>query len=185
MKRTYVILFSISFSICILFALVTDHRWEDWYITYRASKNLAVGNGLTFTPGERVHSFTSPINTLLPALFAYVFKSNPDEFAIWLYRIVNAMVIGFCSILIFKISDSLKLLNASRYIFLGLFLTNILIIDNSINGMETPYMMFFLLLLIYNLSKNEQAKINLFVVAFTGLMYTRPDGPIKSTCQCN
>ncbi len=176
MKRHYFYLFAVSFSVCMIFALVTDHRWEDWYITYCASKNLAIGNGLTFTPGERVHSFTSPINTLVPALFAYIFQSNPDEFAIWLYRILNSIVIGFCSILIFKISDKLYLLNISRYVFIGLFLTNILIIDNSINGMETPYMMFFLLLLIYNLSKNEESQISIFVFSFTGLMYTRPDG---------
>ena len=54
-----------------LFALYTKNAWEDWYITYRASKNLALGHGLVFTPGERVHSFTSPIGTLIPALLAY------------------------------------------------------------------------------------------------------------------
>lgn len=42
----------------------TDHVWEDYFITYRASKNLAEGNGLTYTVGERVHSFTSPLGVL-------------------------------------------------------------------------------------------------------------------------
>lgn len=38
------------------FALYTHHIWEDYYITYRAGKNLALGHGLVFTPGQRVHS---------------------------------------------------------------------------------------------------------------------------------
>ena len=56
-------------------AIYTNHTWEDYYITYRASKNLATGHGLTFTQGERVHSFTSPLGVLLPAL-APVFKGD-------------------------------------------------------------------------------------------------------------
>ena len=176
MKKKYIIVFLLSFFVTATFALVTDHRWEDWYITYRASKNLAIGNGLTFTKGERVHSFTSPINTLLPAAFAYVFDSNPDEYAVWLYRFVNALVIGFCGVLLIRISSLLKLSEIAGYFLLALFLTNTLIIDNSINGMEAPYMILFLLILIENLFKHENSSKAGYIIAFTGLMYTRPDG---------
>ena len=50
------------------YALATDRVWEDYYITWKSSKNLAEGNGLVFHPGERVHTFTSPLGVLLPAL---------------------------------------------------------------------------------------------------------------------
>jgi hypothetical protein len=57
-----------AFAIFLLFALCTNHVWEDYYITYRSSKNLANGHGLVFNVGERLHTFTSPLGVLLPAL---------------------------------------------------------------------------------------------------------------------
>src|ERR1039458_1722120 len=41
-------------------AAYTHHVWEDFYITYRSSKNLALGNGLVFTAGGRPHTSHSP-----------------------------------------------------------------------------------------------------------------------------
>jgi len=45
----------------LVFAAFTQHAWEDYWITFRVSRNLATGHGLVFTPGERLHSFTSPL----------------------------------------------------------------------------------------------------------------------------
>ena len=175
-RRIYLLLFLIPFSVAMLYALFTDHRWEDWYITYRASKNLALGHGLTYTAGEKVYSYTSPINTLLPALFAYVFPHNADQAAIWLYRLVNSVVLGICAMLLWRLAGALQLNRFFSFFLIALFSVNILIIDNSINGMEAPYMMLFLILLIFQLYKKEQTQIRDFILPFTGLMYTRPDG---------
>ena len=41
---------------------------EDAYISFRYARNLAVGNGLVYNPGERVLGFTSPLWTLWCAL---------------------------------------------------------------------------------------------------------------------
>ena len=41
---------------------------EDAYITFRYARNLVVGFGLTFNPGERVMGFSSPLWTLWNAL---------------------------------------------------------------------------------------------------------------------
>ena len=53
--------------ISLAFATFTKHAWEDYWITFRASKNLATGHGLVYTVGERLHTFTSPLGVLLPA----------------------------------------------------------------------------------------------------------------------
>src|SRR5688572_12841198 len=76
------------------FAAFTGHMWEDYLITFRASLNLATGNGLVFQPGERVHSFTSPLGTLLPALFALVGGDNVEIRSLWGLRIVSAFALG-------------------------------------------------------------------------------------------
>jgi len=67
------------FAVELAWSLYTQHAWEDYYITYRASKNLATGNGLTFTAGERVHSFTSPLGVLLPALASLLTGNSSDK----------------------------------------------------------------------------------------------------------
>ena len=61
------LIFAGVFVLALAFAAFTQHAWEDYYITYRVSKNLATGHGLVYTVGERVHAFTSPLNVLLPA----------------------------------------------------------------------------------------------------------------------
>ena len=71
----------------------TDHAWEDYFITYRASKNLAEGNGLTDTVGERVHSFTSPLGVLLPATAYWIGGGESDRSALWVLRIMGAMAL--------------------------------------------------------------------------------------------
>src|SRR4051812_31136182 len=71
------------------YALYTDHIWEDYFITFRYSRNLARGHGLVYTPGERVHGFTSPLGTLLPALFDSIAGSESYVPALWMYRILS------------------------------------------------------------------------------------------------
>ncbi len=53
---------------------------EDAYITFRYAKNLAIGNGLMYNPGERVMGFSSPLWTVWSALGWRLF-GNPVEWA--------------------------------------------------------------------------------------------------------
>ncbi len=56
---------------------------EDAYITFRYAKNLAIGNGLMYNPGERVMGFTSPLWTVWSAIGWRLF-GNPVEWArVW------------------------------------------------------------------------------------------------------
>jgi arabinofuranosyltransferase len=53
---------------------------EDAYITFRYAKNLAIGNGLLYNPGERVMGFSSPLWTVWSAL-GWRLLANPVEWA--------------------------------------------------------------------------------------------------------
>ena len=54
----------------------TPYSGEDAYITFRYARNLVLGNGLVFNPGEPVMGFTSPLWTLWNALgFALIHNS--------------------------------------------------------------------------------------------------------------
>ena len=56
----------------LFYCLFTQQVWEDYFITFKFSQNLAAGKGLVYYEGERVHGFTSPLGVLLPALCQWV-----------------------------------------------------------------------------------------------------------------
>src|SRR4051794_39590560 len=77
--------------VALAFALVTNHAWEDFYITWRVSKNFAGGHGLVFNVGERLHVFTSPLGVLLPALGGILTANASDAAALWLFRALSIL----------------------------------------------------------------------------------------------
>ena len=166
----------------ITFALVTDHVWEDFYITYRSSKNLSTGNGLVFNPGERVHAFTSPLNVLVPAAFSFLTANHSDQAVIWLMRIVSLGLLAYSGLLLFSIAGKVGLKKSASALLLGLYATNTKIIDFSINGQETGFMLTFLALALHTLiTRRENARWPL-AFSLAGLMWTRPDGFIYFGC---
>ena len=85
---------ALAAAVALGFAAFTGHIWEDYFITFRASLHLATGQGLVFQPGERVHTFTSPLGTVLPALFALGGGDDVALRALWLFRLVSAAALG-------------------------------------------------------------------------------------------
>jgi hypothetical protein len=170
------------FSIVMIFAKYTDHRWEDWYITFRASKNLALGNGLVYNINEYYHTFTSPIGTLLPALIykiSYKYANNPDELTLWIFRIINSVILSIGAVALnnifrnYKIEKSISILSA---IFIAF---NVLITDFTINGMETAFMVTLIILYIKSITQIRKNKNNYFnATLITLLLLTRPDSII-------
>jgi hypothetical protein len=168
------IYFIFSFFVCIILAYYTDHRWEDWYITFRASKNFALGNGLVFNIGEKIMTYTSPLGTVLPALFYYIFKN--DEITLWVYRIFCSLFLSTVPVFIIQILKINKIGYILKFFTIFIFIFNFLIIDNTINGMESAFMVFFISYLLYILIARPKNKILHLTICFSGLMYTRPDG---------
>jgi hypothetical protein len=172
-RRQVACLFAIAFFIPLAFALYTHHAWEDWYITYRASKNLALGNGLVFSPGQRVHSFTSPLGTLLPAVFSWL--TGSDDVTLWLFRLLNCGLLALSSIGLWSIARHLRFNNWATACLLGMFLLESKIVDFSINGMETGLMMVFLTVLLCAMNLPMKRRVLVLAVACGGLMWSRPD----------
>ena len=157
------------------YALVTDHRWEDFYITYRNSRNLVEGRGMHFHEDARVHSFTSPIGTLVPALFLRI--SGSDEAALWMFRMLGILMfaagwLAFASCIrrgggpvapILAMSGLLLALDAKAACF-------------TVNGMETGVMLGFSALAFRAAFLGIGRHWLAAGLSWTGLMWTRPDG---------
>jgi hypothetical protein len=182
MQKIPVYIFLSIVIITIVFAGYTDHRWEDWYITYKASKNLAIGNGLVYTIGQRVHSFTSPLGTLVPAFLCFITRDISDDLVIWLFRFFNAILLGLTGVMLYKLANDLQFNRVSKFFLVAMFSFNILIVDFSINGMETAFMMFFMTYYLSVLLVYRDKFIMHLSLAIAGLMYTRPDSIIYLSC---
>src|SRR5262249_16725265 len=94
-------IFVLACAVPLAFAVYTQHAWEDFYITFRASRNLATGEGLVFNVGDRLQTFTSPIQALLLALSSLLTGNGSDWAALWLYRTLSIPAFGLAVALLF------------------------------------------------------------------------------------
>jgi hypothetical protein len=173
--KTYLAVFGAVFVIAISFALYTNHAWEDYYIAYRSAKNLATGHGLVFSPGERVQSFSSPLNVLVLAILNVITGNTSDVLVLWLFRIITCCALGGAAVLLLRIALESSLESLPTIVLLGMFGFNAKIIDYSINGQETAFMMLFLALTLYGILAPSRSPTLILGVAWAGLMWTRPD----------
>ncbi len=175
-KRARLLVFAGVFAFALCFAAYTRHAWEDYYITYRVSKNLATGHGLVYTIGEKVHAFTSPLNVLVPAILSMITGNTSDEMVLWLFRVLCCSLLGTAAVLLFGAARKNSLSLAAAGVLIGMFALDAKIVDFSINGQEIAFMMFFLALAFNALSARSRWTGVKLGLAWAGLMWTRPDG---------
>lgn len=158
----------------ITFAAYTEHVWEDYYITFRSSKNLVEGNGLVFNVGERVHTFTSPLGVLAPALAAFLTGGSSDFAALWLFRLMSISALVGAVWLLVRVGQKWQI-PLPLALLAGVWLAlDGKTLDFSINGMESAFLVLFLTYALWahlggSVAWKHQG------AAWAGLMWTRPD----------
>jgi hypothetical protein len=167
--------FFFVFTVGLLFAWFTQHAWEDYYITYRTSKNIALGHGAVFQIGERVHSFTSAFNTLVPALFSGLAGNRSDAFALWGYRVVSLLALAGGAWMLVRVAARCGLGVVAQWAIALLLVLEVKTTDYSINGQEIGFMVFFIAAGLYALLVVEGRKWIALGASWAGLMWTRPD----------
>ena len=154
------------------FSLYTNHVWEDYYITFRSSRNLVDGNGLVFTPGERLHTFTSPLGVLVPALCYWI---GGEDAAIWIFRAINVVLLAVAASLAWDRLVRLGVGALGRTLFFGLVIADCKLADFATDGMETAILVYFVVLLWGELEREEGARVSVIALSCAGLEWTRPD----------
>ena len=173
--RSAVLVAGVVLLVGLVFAAYTQHAWEDYWITFRASRNLVTGHGLVYTPGERLHSFTSPLGVLLPAAFCWLTGNQSDNLVLWLFRLVSLGALAAGVVLLFRVLQTLQLRRVSCWLTVALIGLDAKILDFSVNGMETGLLIFFLALAIHGLMVPGPRQMLRIGVGWAGLMWTRPD----------
>ncbi len=159
----------------VVYGLITDHIWEDYFITFRHSRNLVQGHGLVFQPGERLHGFTSPLGVLLPAVFDRLVGSESYVPALNAFRAVCVAAFAGGAVLILRALQLAGSSGPARFVFILLYATEPKSVGFTVNGMETALVLFFLAQALYVFCSGWSRRWLLGGVAFAGLMWTRPD----------
>src|SRR2546421_11166672 len=102
LRRELIVFTAAAVTLATGYILVTDHIWEDYFITFRHSQNLAEGHGLVYHVGERVHGFTSPLGTLLPALLYLMLGKGSYVPTLWLFRLLSVIAFAAGGLLVLK-----------------------------------------------------------------------------------
>lgn len=171
--QTMVFLFTAM--VALWFALGTQHAWEDYYITWRSSKNLATGQGLVFNHGERLHTFTSPLGVLLPAVASLLTLNSSDAAALWLFRLMSCAALGGTAVLMLRLAQRQGYARLAVILMLGWLALDSKIVDFAINGMETAFLILFLAYALWAHLHPSPAAWKHLGAAWAGLMWTRPD----------
>jgi hypothetical protein len=172
LRSRQAVLFLVGSLPCLLLALYTQHHWEDWFITFRAAKNLAAGNGLVFQPGEVLQTFTSPVNVLLPAFLSWITGNTHDELVMWLYRLVGAALLGSTVLILDRLAQREQYARPVLWFLIAFFVIDGKIADFTINGQEAAFMVFSLALMLLALMERRTLLLG---VAWACLMWSRPD----------
>lgn len=187
LKFNWIIIYCITAALVpLLYILYTGHIWEDFFITFKFSRNLAEGNGLVYDSGIRVHGFTSPLGVLLPALCYLMSPDRTYVGAIWIFRFIfciPAFVLGGVFIIraflendpISKPLNKAGIINLSAVFAALFYLLEAKSVIFSVNGMETAFMLFFMAWAFYLLLKGIEEKWCMTGIAWGGLMWSRPD----------
>jgi hypothetical protein len=169
------VIFLLVAGVALVFALYTNHVWEDYYITYRSSKNLATGNGLVYNLGDKLHTFTSPLGVLLPAAASLLTGNVSDSAALWVFRVMCAAALGGGAALLLLLTRRHRWKALASLLLVGGLLSDPKTIDFTINGMETAFLLLFLAYTFWShLTPGPRQRLHLGA-AWAGLMWTRPD----------
>lgn len=179
LQRPVCIVFLSVFIVGLTWAVTTNEAWEDFYITYRASKNLAEGKGLVFTEGERVHSFTSPLGALLPAVSYILTGRSSDQAALWIYRLMCFAALGGAAAILWRTLRGLYSSALPALLLVAWIATDNKTISYTANGMETAFVLLFMSCALWAIFTPEGKKNAWHLgLAWGGLMWTRPDSCI-------
>jgi len=174
-KNASLALFVLVAAVALAFAAYTNHVWEDYYITWRSSKNLATGHGLVFNHGDRLHTFTSPLGVLLPAVASLLTFNCSDAAALWIFRLMSCAALGGAALLFASLARRQAYGKIATAFIIALLALDSKTIDFAINGMETAFLMLFLAYALWaHLTPGPRQWLHLGG-AWAALMWTRPD----------
>ncbi len=174
MERVFVISGWVWIAIVLLWQLVAYWCFtiDDAYISFRYAQNLVNGNGLVYNVGERIEGYTNFLWVILIAFLMKVGVPIPEG-----AKVVGLLALGLSLCLTYQIANHFT--NQWAAILSVVFcVTYPHLIVASIEGLETPLFITFMLMLLWLLLRQTihlSAAITIGITLAL-LSMTRPDG---------
>jgi hypothetical protein len=164
-----------------LFWMVTGHIWEDFLITFRQSASFLEGKGLTYNEGVLLHSFTSPLNVLVPIFTAWLAGTTEYAVPLLLYSTISIACLAAGGLLMVRLLASRE--EAAEPLWAALLFPFFLVFSVrvtafAVNGQEAGFWVLFLAIAFTALVKGHPRHWILAGIGWGGLMWTRPDSPL-------
>ncbi|MCI0450165.1 MAG: hypothetical protein L0Y79_10360 [Chlorobi bacterium] len=152
---------------------------DDAYISYRYGKNLMNGEGLVYNKGEYVEGYTNFLWTIVTAPFTKFESVDVSYFSLTLGLLFSVVNIILLTKITRLFNDRFQ--DFSKYFVLLpplFFALDDTIAFWAIGGMEFPLFVLFILGIVYNYFKINNAPKNLTYLVFFFIMctLTRPEG---------
>ena len=178
MKRAQIAPASLVVFSVTLFALYTQIAWEDWWTAFRSARNLAVGFGPVFTPGEPVQSFSSPLLVLIAAAVTWLTGDTSGMAALWTVRALAALALAAAVALLLDTARALRATPAHCAVLVALIAVDAKTLGFATAGMESAFDVLSVALTLHALLRTR----NSFQLGagWAALMWTRPDGFIRA-----
>lgn len=152
---------------------------DDAYISFRYGKNMMRGFGLIYNPGEYVEGYTNFLWTVITAPFTVIKGIDISVFTLTLGLIISIINIFFISRIVKLFTDIFSKVPLYIYLLPVIFF----VLDDSlafwaIGGMEFPIYTLFILGIIYNYFKINEAPKRMHYMLFFMMLctMTRPEG---------
>lgn len=169
----------------LLFWSITGQVWEDFLITFRQAANALEGHGLTYNPGTLLHSFTSPLNVLVPLFFGWLLGTTEFPLPLILYNFVSVACLAGGGLLGMRVLEQQlpenHLPRWTLVVFPLLLVLSVRVTAFTVNGQEAGFWVLFLGVSLLALSRGFGNAWLLAGISWGGLMWTRPDSPIHIT----
>lgn len=158
----------------------TGHIWEDFFITFRQSANLVAGHGLTYHEGTRLHSFTSPLNVLVPAFFAWITGTTSFPLPLLLYTLFSLACLATGGWFTVRLLDAHRgsIPRAYSLVFAALLVLSVKVTAFTVNGQEAGFWVLFLAVSTVGVVRGYANAWPVVGFGWAGLMWSRPDSPI-------
>lgn len=178
-RLSVAVLVVVAFVLPLAYAWVTSQAWEDFYISFRHSVNLAEGRGLTYQEGQTIQGFSSPLATLALAA-TYRLSGFSEAGALWIFRVLCAGAYASGLFLLLRATMRSGTAAAGLPLILpGLvYVLDLKSLTFTANGMETGLLLFFLAASLGCLAGDREHSGWALGAAWGGLLWTRPDGLI-------
>ena len=159
LETPFWILLILAIAIRLAWLAWTNATFEDAFITFRYARELFLGNGFVYNPGERIYGTTTPLLTLL--LAGWLFITGPDHI------IAGARIIDLLAVAAGYLFTWLALRQAGLSLLQRALALGLLIISSKFwymdsGGMETPLVILFMAASWYAWAIRKPALAGLF-----------------------